>query len=162
MNNMVERVVDWNLIAGNYRGDLEHPPWTSVYRQYELLREEFKETQDALDSRDITEVVDGAVDCMVVCIGLMNRLGLSKDQVNSAIDEVLSSNESKFTTDKRVALESADRYIRAGVAVEVSKSSPYILKVSGGSNPEYPIGKILKVDSYVKPDLESALRETLY
>jgi len=162
MNNMVERVVDWNLIAGNYRGDLEHPPWTSVWRQYELLREEFEETKEGLESRDISEVVDGAVDCMVVCIGLMNKLGLSKTQINSAIDEVLSSNESKFTTDKRVALESSEFYERKGVRVEVSTTSPYILKVAQSTNPEFPVGKVLKASSYVKPDLEYALRESLY
>ena len=72
------------------------------------------------------------------------------------MDEVLSSNESKFTCDKRVAIETVDNYRIKGTSVEVSDAPPYVMKVSSNGG-AHPIGKIVKAVSYRAPDLPKVL-----
>lgn len=156
MDKFIERVIEWNVIAGNKRGNYANPNWVGVHRQAELMREEQVETKVAVDKRDRIEAIDGCVDVCVVAVGLMHRLGLDADQIKGCMDEVLSSNESKFTCDKRVAVETVEKYNAEGSQVQISDAPPYVMKVSSNGGKQ-PIGKILKAVSYRAPDLQAVM-----
>jgi len=158
-SEIVERVCAWNESAGNTRGNRRVASWVDVWRQYELLKEEFHETRVAIERRDVIETVDGCVDIMVVAVGLMYRLGLTEREINDSIDEILSANESKFTTDRRVARETAEKFLSRGIEVEFSESSPYVGKVVRSEDDNYPIGKIIKSLAYKAPNLSEVLDE---
>ena len=156
MDKFIERVIEWNVIAGNKRGDYDNPNWVGVHRQLQLLREEQLETKEAVEKRDRIESIDGCVDVCVVAVGLMHRLGLNADQIKGCMDEVLSSNESKFTCDKRVALETVQKYGAEGSQVQLSDAPPYVMKVASEGGKQ-PIGKILKAVTYRPPDLQAVM-----
>lgn len=50
-----------------------------------LIREEVKETLDALEAGDLPEVIDGVGDAIYVLLGLANRCGVSMAPVFAAI-----------------------------------------------------------------------------
>jgi len=156
MDKFIERVIEWNMIAGNKKGDYDNPNWVSVHRQLELLKEEQLETKVAVEKRDRIECIDGCIDVCVVAVGLMHRMGLSAGQINQCMDEVLSSNESKFTCDKRVAVETVDKYRAEGSQVQISDAPPYVMKVASEGG-KHPIGKILKAVTYRAPDLQAVM-----
>lgn len=160
-SDIVERVCAWNESAGNSMGDRRVGSWVSVWRQYELLKEEFHETRVAIERRDVIETVDGCVDVMVVAVGLMHRLGLTEQEIKDSIDEILSANESKFTADRRVARDTVEKFRDKGVEVEFSDVSPYVGKVIRSEDQKtYPIGKIIKSLAYTAPNLSEVLSES--
>ncbi|UYL84893.1 hypothetical protein pEaSNUABM55_00120 [Erwinia phage pEa_SNUABM_55] len=62
LHRYAEHVIKWNAVAAMARGgDL-----TPLDKQMGFLREEFKETVDALRAGDMVEVVDGVCDMFVV------------------------------------------------------------------------------------------------
>mgnify|MGYP003118186199 FL=1 len=57
-----------------------------------FLREELKETQDAIDNKDPQEIVDGLIDLCVVAIGTLDAFGIHPQE---AWDTVHKANMSK-------------------------------------------------------------------
>ena len=86
-----------------------------------LITEEYKETLQAFQQRDIIELADGLADMVWVIMGLCNSVGIDFEKV---WEEVRSSNMSKFQ-DGRVIKNDQ--------------------------------GKILKPESYFKPDIKKVL-----
>ena len=56
-------VVLWNAIALSNNHDYSKE---ALARQYSLVEEEFKETKDAVDVKDLVETIDGLCDIFVV------------------------------------------------------------------------------------------------
>ncbi len=86
-----------------------------------LITEEYKETLQAFQQRDIIELADGLADMVWVIMGLCNSVGIDFEKV---WEEVRSSNMSKF---------------------------------HGGRVIKNDQGKILKPESYFKPDIKKVL-----
>jgi len=86
-----------------------------------LITEEYKETLQAFQQRDIIELADGLADMVWVIMGLCNSVGIDFEKV---WEEVRSSNMSKF---------------------------------QGGRVIKNDQGKILKPESYFKPDIKKVL-----
>ena len=65
----------------------------SQYQMYlTLIREELKELEDAVDSRDRVEQLDALIDLLVVTVGAVHSLGVDAE---GAWKEVLRSNLAK-------------------------------------------------------------------
>ena len=108
-------------------GDQEVPDFDGLDgRQAELymslITEEYEETLDAFNKKDLVEVVDGLVDMVWVIMGMASTLDIPFDDVWK---EVKSSNMSKFVDGK--AIKNAD-------------------------------GKIMKPDTYFRPDIASIIK----
>ncbi len=86
-----------------------------------LITEEYKETLQAFQQRDIIELADGLADMVWVIMGLCNSVGIDFEKVWK---EVRSSNMSKFEDGKAIKNDQ---------------------------------GKILKPESYFKPDIKKVL-----
>ena len=83
-------VVLWNAIALSNKHDYSKE---ALKRQYSLVEEEFKETKDAVDARDLVETIDGLCDIFVVA-GYWLFLNKAKPKIEG------------FVIDPVVALES--------------------------------------------------------
>jgi hypothetical protein len=157
MRDFVERVCEWNTVAGNKLGELTRPEWSSITRQLDLLSEEMLETKTGVINQDTIEVIDGCVDVCVVAVGLLHRLGLTTEQIHASLDEVMSSNESKFTHEMWVAEATVKKYYSEGTSVAITATRPYVVKVVNQGTGRHPVGKILKAISYFTPDLKKVV-----
>lgn len=98
-----ESVRKFNSIAGNLAGvDVK-----SVAAQLDFIEEELKESSDAANHGDATELLDGACDLFVTVAGLMQKLEAAGFDVEEALKRVCENNLSKFPT---VAQCRADEY----------------------------------------------------
>ena len=86
-----------------------------------LITEEYKETIEAFENKDIIELADGLIDMVWVIMGMCNSCGINFEKV---WQEVKASNMSKFVD---------------GKAIKNKK------------------GKIMKPESYFKPNIKQVL-----
>lgn len=73
----------------------DKPDWPSdadVCLAQDLVREEAKEIDDAIEEADFAKTVDGCIDAIYVNLGLLNRLGVDAQPL---WDEVHRANMSK-------------------------------------------------------------------
>jgi hypothetical protein len=83
----------FNVVAGT----LDKVDETSIALQLDLMQEEYLETVTAFDNKDNVELLDGAVDMLVIAFGLIAKLEVAGFDVATAIDRVVANNLSKFT-----------------------------------------------------------------
>ncbi len=86
-----------------------------------LITEEYKETIEAFENKDIVELADGLIDMVWVIMGMCNSCGINFEEV---WQEVKASNMSKFVDGKAIKNEK---------------------------------GKIMKPESYFKPNIKQVL-----
>ena len=86
-----------------------------------LITEEYKETIEAFENKDIVELADGLIDMVWVIMGMCNSCGINFEKV---WQEVKASNMSKFVDGKAIKNEK---------------------------------GKIMKPESYFKPNIKQVL-----
>ena len=94
-----------------------------------MLSEELAEVIIALKENNRVEATDGILDIFWVGIGTLYKMWLSPEQIYTCFEEIKASNFSKF-------IQNED-----GTKVAIKDES----------------GKILKPDSYFKPDLQKYL-----
>lgn len=99
-----------------------------------LGREELYEYQDACLEGDLIEVLDSLVDQMYIVCGTVLKHGL-QDVFWDAFREVHRSNMSKLDENKK----------------------PIVNGENGVMDPNRPVGKILKSEFFVEPDLKKFL-----
>lgn len=63
------------------------PDEATIALRRKMLREEYTETMDALDARDLPEVVDGCIDTIVVALGMLVAFGVDPRPIWTAIHE---------------------------------------------------------------------------
>jgi hypothetical protein len=86
------QIYKFNDIANNFHNvDLD-----SIALQLDLIGEEYLETVDAFDKLDRVELLDGAIDCFVVVVGLLQKLQATGYNVSEALQRVNENNLSKF------------------------------------------------------------------
>ena len=73
-----------------------------------LIREEAKETEEAVKNKDFVETVDGLVDQLYVIYGMLARIGVDADK---AFDLVHENNMSKLCKTEEEAQRSVKYYI---------------------------------------------------
>ncbi|AYV76885.1 MAG: phosphoribosyl-ATP pyrophosphohydrolase [Barrevirus sp.] len=74
-----------------------------------LIREEAKETEEAVKDKDFVETVDGLVDQLYVIYGFLARAGIDAD---AAFNLVHENNMSKLCSSEAEAIESVNYYIQ--------------------------------------------------
>ena len=70
----------------------EEKMWKLLEFRRDFLKEEYYETSDAIDTRDVEEIVDGLIDLCVVAIGTLDLMGVD---ATIAWDRVYEANMSK-------------------------------------------------------------------
>ena len=74
----------------------EFPSERIISLRYDLIKEELKELQDAIEKKDIREVADALTDILYVTYGAGHAFGINLDK---CFNEVQSSNMSKLGLD---------------------------------------------------------------
>ena len=74
----------------------EFPSERIISLRYDLIKEELKELQDAIEKKDIREVADALTDILYVTYGAGHAFGINLDK---CFEEVQNSNMSKLGTD---------------------------------------------------------------
>tara|TARA_B100002052_G_scaffold16572_1_gene13218 strand:+ start:82 stop:453 length:372 start_codon:yes stop_codon:yes gene_type:complete len=74
----------------------EFPSERIISLRYDLIKEELKELQDAIEKKDIREVADALTDILYVTYGAGHAFGINLDK---CFKEVQSSNMSKLGLD---------------------------------------------------------------
>lgn len=157
MRNSVDK---FNYIVGNppkgYEGT-EEEVWEQLERQARLVLEEAKEMLEAVELRDMVEVLDGHLDVEYTNSYINTLLEACGVDTVTGKDEVISNNEMKYTTNIGLALHSSDKYNARGVHTEVEGedyqgSTYYCVK-------RIKDGKVMKLTWHVDPCLEVCVPE---
>ena len=94
--------------------------------QYNLILEETKEIKEkGIDKNNVKEVVDGVVDVMVTALGLMQKLENLGVDMNKAMRDTAQNNLTKYPSDERIAITTAQKYEEEGIQVTVDYNSDY-------------------------------------
>lgn len=102
--------------------------------RYNLMKEENEEYLEASFKHDLVGIVDALVDMAYVLLGTIRKHGLEELFI-PIFNEVHRSNMSKL-----------------------DENGKPIINGEGIYDPQKPLGKVLKSDLYVKPNLEQFLR----
>lgn len=126
--------------------------WKDIEFQYKLIAEETKEIKDGLDENNVKEVLDGAIDVMVVTLGLLQKLEYMGIDVNKAMKDTAANNLTKFVTHELDAIRTAQYYEQEGVAVFVEYNKEGDCFVIKNWN-----DKIMKPLGFVSNDLSNCI-----
>ena len=119
----------------------------------ELLAEELKELEEAIQAGDIVAVADALCDLQYVLSGAVLEFGLG-DKFNALFDEVQRSNMSKACATEQEALETVEFYkSRDNTDCYYLNEGDKWLVYRKGDN------KTIKSKGYSPADLESILKE---
>ena len=106
----------------------------------EWLLEEINETIAGIENDDEDEIINGAVDALVICSNIPYYLGISLEALETECNLVKLSNDTKYCKTLEEALESKRRYdsgthpnkfgtvIKTIVETSNSNEFPYIVK----------------------------------
>lgn len=157
---MEASVARFNYIVGNppkgYEGGREEV-WEQIEFQAELILEEAKELLEAAKSRNMVEVLDGYLDVWFTNSYIKELLEACGVDTLTGKDEVVSSNEMKFTTNFGLALSSQDKYKSEGVETlifskEYEGQEFHCVKRESD-------GKVLRLNWHIEPGLEICVPE---
>ena len=119
-----------------------------------LLAEEVKELQEAIEAKDIVEIADALCDIQYVLSGAILEFGLG-DKFKALFDEVQRSNMSKTCKDMDEAKATQAHYLaKDGTESYVEESDGHFLVYRKSDN------KTLKSVNYSPADLKSILSDT--
>lgn len=125
MDDFYEYTAAFNTLKG-LTNEVSYTPelMTKLIREQILrIQEEVDETIEALEAKDVVEVLDGAVDIAVCSMGLLQILQISGVDVLGACGEVARNNLMKYTEDKKKAEATAKHYTDKGDECEVFVAS---------------------------------------
>jgi len=152
-----EKIFLLNTLIGN-KGVRPLSPefWSEVRNQTELVVEEAGETLDACIEEDMTELIDGVADIMVVAIGLFQKLQLCGIDIDEALQLVCDNNLEKFHSTAEHANETLESFREKGVETFVRLST-----MEDGTEYYAVIrksdGKMLKPHDFVGVDLSEVV-----
>lgn len=122
--------------------------FTDMYQQSMLVHEEVLEIIDGIRHNNPEEVLDGAIDVLVVTLGLLQKLGELGADVSKAMQKTAINNFSKFPTDRVIAVASVDALKEKGVDCSFEYNEEYELYVIKDTN-----DKVRKPVDFVSNDL---------
>lgn len=152
MTDTFNRVVDFNTKANKLptkAGSKEY--WLAIENQYKRIEEELNELLEAIQERNIEEVVDAGADLDVVVAGLNF---LSGSDYTSVITAVLDNNDLKITQDASKADNWKVFNNDNGIDCRVVETNGYYTVQRNEDN------KVLKYGNFPKVDLKEFLPET--
>lgn len=95
------------MLAAEQTVGIHNPPQVAMYKG--LVDEEYGELCKAIGNGDTVEVVDGALDLIVVCIGLLHSISPNAQEL---WNEVHQSNMAKLGPDGRFIRNADGRIIK--------------------------------------------------
>lgn len=134
---------------------LDHPQIPDADRcrlRVNLLREELKELEDAIDAGDLVEVADALCDLQYVLSGAILEFGLG-EHFSTLFDEVQRSNMSKVCATREEGMQTLQHY-------RETKGEEGFLEESDGKYLAYRHAdrKVLKSVNYSPADLRGILK----
>lgn len=151
-----KRVNDWNARAGVQ----DHPPfstewWKAIELQTKLLVEESQEAYDASKYGDPIELLDGAIDNMVIAFKLLDMLCQAGFDINGAFEAICDNNDAKIFNSFYEACESKEK-------LEERDDTEYSIETAVENGlPYYTVRrmdmKIMKPVNFVPVDLTNYL-----
>lgn len=163
MSNFTD-VQKMNLVFGNAFGNLSNVDWNKAKMYADLIQEELNEIYEAIENKDVQELVDGNMDVLVVAYGLAHVSGIEADK---GMRIVYESNMSKVCPTLCDARKTQDWYqekYQLETYLEetvIDDQIQYIVKVKNDheSNGKFfPKGKFLKcVTTFKEPELEQLI-----
>ena len=122
--------------------------FTDMYQQSMLVHEEVLEIIDGIRHNNTEEVLDGAIDVLVVTLGLLQKLEELGVDVSKAMQKTAINNFSKFPTDQVIAVSSVDALKEKGVDCSFEYNEGYEVYVIKDAN-----DKVRKPLDFVSNDL---------
>jgi hypothetical protein len=151
-----KRVVQWNDKCGVQ----DHPPfstewWKAIELQTKLLVEESTEAYDASKYGDAVELLDGAIDNMVIAFKFLDMLDKAGYDINGAFEAICANNDAKIFDSFYEACESKEK-------LEERDDTEYTISTAVENGlPYYTIRrldmKIMKPIDFVPVDLSEYL-----
>ena len=130
--------------------------YKDIYQQSLLVNEETNEILCGVADNNPEEVLDGAIDVLVVTLGLMQKLEELGVDVSKAMQKTAMNNFSKFPSDFVIAQESVTDLKRKGVECRAEYNEEYELYVIKDAN-----DKVRKPLDFVSNDLLDCIPEVL-
>ncbi len=152
-----KEIAEFNESFGNGAGDPSSPDWVAIQAQYEMIKSELEEIAEGIEKRDLTLVRDGAGDVLVTAYGMFHRIGHDADK---DLTEINRSNNTKLCRGTDIAVRTARKYEKGGVAIKyyypgdgrvAVLSAKYQYDLQGRF---IPAGKLLKSVEFEEPILE--------
>ena len=150
---LYKRVVDFNTKAGvKDEEPFTMEWWKAINLQTKLSVEEAEEAYDAAQREDITEVLDGCIDSLVINFKLAQMLQAAGCDIIGAFGAVCSNNDSKVFSSYYEAVEAKEQLEERGdqeysIETAICNGMPY-----------YSVrrfdGKIMKAVDFVAVELE--------
>ena len=104
LENLRNDTYTFNRIAGNDK----KLTYADLKFYTELLQEELDETKGGVDLENDEEILDGAVDVLVVTLGLVQKLERLGFDVSGAMEAVAQNNLSKYPSNEEDAVKSLE------------------------------------------------------
>lgn len=153
---LYKRVIDFNTKAGvKDEEPFTMEWWKAIDLQTKLSVEEAEEAYDAAQREDITEVLDGCIDSLVINFKLAQMLQAAGCDVIGAFEAVCSNNDSKVFSSYYEAIEAKEQ-------LEERDDQEYSIETAICNGvPFYSVrrfdGKIMKRVGFVPVSLERFL-----
>lgn len=115
MEDFIKNTYIFNILGGTHQE--EH--YLNYIGGLEILEEEVQETEDAImkfrkdgewTQENRADFLDAIVDTMVVTLGMAFRAGISRTQIEAAMEEVAKQNLNKFSKGMSSAYEAVKGY----------------------------------------------------
>ena len=119
MNQKVAKAVELlyldSAVFNEISGSATNNSLESFQLQRDLIKEEFLELSEGLDTNDLEEQLDGVVDVLVTAFGYLQKLANTYDiDVAEACNRVASNNLTKYPVDEQVAYATVEMYDAQG------------------------------------------------
>ena len=142
MENRIQEIYELNRM-------IEHASGTKgdINAQWDLVKEEYKELNIEVESKNYEQAKKEICDCIVVLTGLAYKMGID---LNQELKNVNQQNMEKFVATIEEAQETFDYYTDKGLSVAirpVKKGAVAIISLTNQKDDkgrEYPKGKLLK------------------
>lgn len=151
METFYSDVKRFNNLAGKKNFNI-----SSIVNQYKLIEEEVCEIKAGIENNDIVEILDGVVDTLFVCLGMLQQLEDAGCDVQGAIKQVCTDNTSKFPSDEETAVKTVMYYNNQNVNAKWEYNEKYQRYVIKDENQ-----KIRKPYNFIPTDLTQYVPENL-
>lgn len=144
-NDVISMIRDWSEIFDlPIKDTKEFPDMERVGLSMALINEEFMETLEAIDNRDIIEVQDGLGDLLWVTVRAMMEFGIDPLET---IQKIYVSNMSKADTTMDDAIMTYKHYMEQGIQTYSKEKQGLFITYRTSDN------KVLKSHKFKSPEL---------
>jgi NTP pyrophosphatase (non-canonical NTP hydrolase) len=138
-------IAHWSEVFGlPIKSELAFPDNKRVDLALKLIREELKETEEAIAFKDLKSTQDGLGDLLWVTIRAMMEFGIDPQET---IEKIYESNMSKADVSEEDAIITYKKYMEQGIQTYSKESNGLFITYRFGDN------KVLKSHKFKEPEL---------